>query len=390
MKIQLINIQELNADHYYGENLKDPINIKKLSLEERQVYKEFGITHVMDMRSLFTLYEIYFMKYIWLKEGSYFEDLKNEKIKLEFFNPENIPANDGIEGYKVWDENLFQRTGKKLPYVKYMEFLQKEIPILNYQLYNLVFTKLNAINYEEWKNSYVLIADYMHAYNQFRVKNKELLDKLKLSMKEITSKNYFDRFFTFVGHSNSSINEILNSLIDEAYEDAKNVFWNKNRKKEERKDIINSPAKYLKQLVSYCNWHHLNNEVFKSLYNLSSINEMKNKNEPVEGSLIDNVENINYRQFFLEALTARSLTNSLDPLEIQDFGVLQEHGVRLVDLSLNAKKLMYQKSARLFFKHQGSSRIKDNFEKLYREIDMSKKLEKMDLDKAVNSVKKKI
>lgn len=176
MKLQLKNAKNIFEDKVFGDEMYDPISVKKLSKEEREVYQAFKITHEMDMRSFLMMSEMFMMKS--LVDKSY--TVRKEKEKLLSFPSYDILKDlgeDSVNAVEAWSENIYQRNSKQA-YVKCLEFLQSEVPILNYHFYNMAFTRLNATNIEEWQSSFYLIEPYMKAVQDFREKMNEMIQNI--------------------------------------------------------------------------------------------------------------------------------------------------------------------------------------------------------------------
>ncbi len=387
MKLQLKNAKNIFEDKVFGDEMYDPISVKKLSKEEREVYQAFKITHEMDMRSFLMMSEIFMMKS--LVDKSY--TVRKEKEKLLSFPSYDILkglGEDSVNAVEVWSENIYQRNSKQA-YVKCLEFFQSEVPILNYHFYNMVFTRLNATNIEEWQSSFYLIEPYMKAVQDFREKMNEMIQNITYKY-NIKGEDGDYLSFLFDGKNKSKESAFFLKIYKNIKSEINNVFWNKNRKKEDRYNIINSAIDLFKENMMLINFHFAHYKNLHRNYTVSALKSIRENNEKLNFSLIDEVENINYNQFFFEAILTRSLSNIFDPVDSKDIHILKEFGVHGYDLKTKAIQLKYTNNLVLYKERQGGKKMYEGFERIYRELYLFNKIDEIDIGKNNITKKKKI
>ena len=385
MKLQLKNANQVFQDNVFGELMYDPVSVKKLTKEEKEFYQSFKITHEMDMRSFLILGEMFLLKYLVGDPLSFSRERENN-LYVSDYNLLKDLDNQSVNAFNVWTEGIYQRNSKEA-YVKCFEFLQSEIPTLNYHFYNMAFSRLNAVNIDNWKESYYLIEPYMKAVQDFKEKMNEMIDK-------ITYKYTLDKesYTSFVldGQSKSKETSFFRKIYNSAYSERNNVFWDKNRKKEERFHIQDAALDFFKENMMLVNFHLSKYKNLHKKYTVSALKSIRENKDNLQFSLIDEVENLNYNQFFFEALAYRSLSDSFDPIEHTDINILKEYGVHGYELKRRAIQLINTNKLELYKSQKGNAKLYANFEKNYRELCLNKKIEQMEIAKEQTGNKKKI
>lgn len=385
MKLQLKNANQVFQDNTFGDLLYDPVSVKKLTKEEKEFYQSFKITHEMDMRSFLMLGEMFLLKYM-VGEPMSFSKEREKDIFVSDYNLLKDLQGETVNAFNVWTENINQRNSKEA-YVKCFEFLQNEVPILNYHFYNMAFSRLNATNIDNWKESYYLMEPYMKAVQDFKERMKDMIEKI--TYRYMLEKESYTSF-VLDGNPKSKETSFFRKIYNSAYSEKNNVFWDKNRKKEERFHIQDSALDFFKENMMLVNFHFSKYKNLHKRYTVSALKSIRENKDNLQFSLIDEVENLNYNQFFFEALLARSLSDSFDSIEHTDINVLREYGVHGYELKRRAIQLLDTRKLELYKNKGGGSKMYANFEKNYRELCLNKKIEQMEVEKEQIGKKKKI
>lgn len=385
MKIQLINTQSAFDEKLFGDEMYDPISIKKLSKEKREFYKEYGITHEMDMRTFLLLSEMFILKYTEKKDGMDSRYSYSDIFVPDYGRIKGMRYNT-LDAFRTWDENIHQKNLKE-PYVKLLDFFQKEIPVLNYHFYNLAFTRLNATSMDLWKSSFYNIEPYMKAVQDFKEKFYEVVDfiKFKYDLDIVASSNV-----EFDNKHKSAESSFLSAIRRNIVQESKNVFWDKQRKKEMRYEVTEACISFFDENIMLMNFHFAHYKNMHKKYTVSALKGIREDKDNLSFSLIDEVENINYTQFFFEVILARSLSDIFDPIEYEEIDILKNYGVKLYEIKRKAIYLQYMSKLELYKNNNGGSRMYSNFDKIFRELTLSKKIDDLDLEKDNKSQRKKI